>query len=286
MESRQATVSLSLDSPSNSRRRESVSFSRQLSSLLCAASTDCLHSMRFLNCIPAHLANCFSASVSGNTTTSPTHPTQILLNGARETIGGRLRKRRRTDSLRPEGSPPSPKRVQSKNVAATPIQQRQDPATSIPVEQGAQNTASETADASAKVDHSVLDAHGEGSNALQQPLTGDLSGGNQDAPDFNTVIADIINHGETVDSNYAARYYDEYMADSGDFQHISASFTLKTQSLPVLENLVSFCVSLGVTKFDKPRLPKSSRLWPDRPIMKFFQLPQSLIQILAKLMRP
>lgn len=57
-------------------------------------------------------------------------------------------------------------------------------------------------------------------------------------PDFNTVIADIINHGETVDNHYASREYDTMgMGNNG---YLGASFYLKTQSLPVLENLVGF----------------------------------------------
>lgn len=56
--------------------------------------------------------------------------------------------------------------------------------------------------------------------------------------DFNTVIADIINHGETVDNHYASRGYNTMgIINNG---YLGASFYLKTQSLPVLENLVGF----------------------------------------------
>jgi len=71
-----------------------------------------------------------------------------------------------------------------------------------------------------------------------QPTLGTPPAHGPGGPNFNTVIADIINHGETVDNHYASSGYNTIrMVNYG---HLGASFTLKTQSLSVLENLVGF----------------------------------------------
>ena len=59
-------------------------------------------------------------------------------------------------------------------------------------------------------------------------------------PDINTVIADIINHGETVESHCASQGYAAMgMVDTESYSKLGASLHLKLQSLPILDNLVS-----------------------------------------------
>ncbi|KAL8827389.1 MAG: hypothetical protein Q9191_003214 [Dirinaria sp. TL-2023a] len=57
-------------------------------------------------------------------------------------------------------------------------------------------------------------------------------------PDLATVISNIIEHGETIDSHYAAHGLNELgIVDTESFRPLGASMHLKTQSLPILENL-------------------------------------------------
>lgn len=71
--------------------------------------------------------------------------------------------------------------------------------------------------------------------ANAQPPTGGQPGGAV----HNSIIADIVDHGETVDRNYASQGYDAMgTVDTDSFHHLGASVHLKTQSLPVLDNLV------------------------------------------------
>lgn len=59
------------------------------------------------------------------------------------------------------------------------------------------------------------------------------------APDLAAVIANIIDHGETVERHYANQAYDEMgMVDTESWLSIGASLHLKVQSLPILDNLV------------------------------------------------
>lgn len=59
-------------------------------------------------------------------------------------------------------------------------------------------------------------------------------------PDINTVIADIINHGETVESHCASQGYAAMgMVDTESYSQLGASLHLKLQSLPILDNLAT-----------------------------------------------
>ena len=59
-------------------------------------------------------------------------------------------------------------------------------------------------------------------------------------PDINTVISDIINHGETVESHCASQGNTAMgMVDTESYSQLGASLHLKLQSLPILDNLVS-----------------------------------------------
>lgn len=177
-------------------------------------------------------------SASGETTTPR--------NGM-ETIGSRLRKRRRDDSPTAAETTPVSKRAYSKkgdSMSGKSGQAKfsnQDPLASL--DTGAQDTPNEHLEddaISAREVQPVSKANGEASIHQQQSIFRGNPPQGRGAPDFNTVIADIINHGETVDNHYASRNYDAMgLVDSGNFHHLGASFTLKTQSLPVLDNLVS-----------------------------------------------
>lgn len=64
------------------------------------------------------------------------------------------------------------------------------------------------------------------------------------APDLAAVIARIIDHGEHIDNHYAAQGYDDMgMVDTESFLPLGASLHLKTQSLPILDNLVSYTMT-------------------------------------------
>lgn len=59
-------------------------------------------------------------------------------------------------------------------------------------------------------------------------------------PDINTVISDIINHGETVEGHYASQGYTAMgMVDTESYSQLGASLHLKLQSLPILDNLAT-----------------------------------------------
>ncbi|KAK3172265.1 hypothetical protein OEA41_005585 [Lepraria neglecta] len=60
------------------------------------------------------------------------------------------------------------------------------------------------------------------------------------AADFNGIITDITNHEETVDSHYASQGYDAMgTVDTESFHQLGANLHLKTQSLPILDNLAT-----------------------------------------------
>ena len=74
------------------------------------------------------------------------------------------------------------------------------------------------------------------------------SGEEIDVPDHNGVTAGKSNYGETVDGSQDSQIYDVVgIVGTESFHHMGASFHLKTQSLPILDNLVSlrFTTELG-----------------------------------------
>lgn len=168
--------------------------------------------------------------------------------GATETIGSRLRKRRRTNSSPTKDTSPAPKRTQSKKAAPATRQRRQakssDQDAFTSTEGSVPHTQNQDVDLEASPARGadpMLQAEGQGSTSPPQGIFGSptqVQGG----PDFNTVIADIIDHGDRVDTHYASRGYNAM--GSLENGHLGASFTLKTQSLPVLENLVGFPKSM------------------------------------------
>ena len=63
------------------------------------------------------------------------------------------------------------------------------------------------------------------------------SASTSNTPDLAAVIASIIDHGENVDSHFRG-YSVMGMVDTESFLPLGASLHLKTQSLPILDNLV------------------------------------------------
>lgn len=173
-----------------------------------------------------------------------------------ETIGSRLRKRRRTSPMpneESEDSPPPPKRAQPTR------------GTSTRGKRGQAATAQQSASASsgAEPQTSVHTAPSEPKDSpplaspasapsIQQPpqespasnhpiLTGQHPPQGAHPLDINTVIADIINHGETVESHCASQGYAAMgMVDTESYSQLGASLHLKLQSLPILDNLVNY----------------------------------------------
>ena len=214
-------------------------------------------------------------------------PLQVASNTkktATETIGSRLRKRRRTDLSPSEDPPPASKRVQSSKKAPVSEIDRQGPVARGSVFQGTQEMATEADYDPPQISNQVSAVDG------QHPSFGRLLPDNHGAPDFNAVIADIINHGETVDNQYAVRHYEDVpMPQAGNFPLSSASFKLKTQSLPVLENLVSLrrspsykalCIMMDIY-----RLLKFWKSWQSRRITRLLPSLPSLLRNRDKHMR-
>ena len=77
----------------------------------------------------------------------------------------------------------------------------------------------------------------------QYPLDEQRPPQGEHPPDINTVIADIINHGETVES-HCASHAAMSTVDTESYSQLGASLHLRFQSLPILDNLVRYDGSL------------------------------------------
>ena len=171
-----------------------------------------------------------------------------------ETIGSRLRKRRRTSPMPNEesgDSSPPPKRAQStrgastrgKRGQATTAQQSAPAFDHIESQNPAQAALSEPRSsppfdlpASAP---SIPQPPEESPTANHHLATGQPSPPDAQPLDINTVIADIINHGETVENQCASQGYAAMgSVDTESYSQLGASLHLKLQSLPILDNLV------------------------------------------------
>lgn len=171
---------------------------------------------------------------------------------------GRLRKRQRSPSptANEQGHPrkrtslrkaPSPVTKRTSNAKssrekATPNPARRGrPAT----DQGLQSTPSEviqSEDHGAPRQESLAaqqTAKVEGAAEVEE--ANDIA---QTSADMNAVISQIVDHGETVDSQHALRGDTSPAAITAVPFPRSASFQLKTQSLPVLDNLVSLVLQV------------------------------------------
>ena len=162
-----------------------------------------------------------------------------------ESIGSRLRKRRRADSSPTDDTSPAPKRTQSKNATVSSGKHQQ--AASSP------QAASSTSKMKPELSQQANPPFAEGSNQddflvmqLEQANTSETTrpkaatNMRPQSGEESDVTAGKSNHGETVDSRQDSHIYDVTdIVDTESFHRVGASFHLKTQSLPILDNLVS-----------------------------------------------
>ena len=161
-----------------------------------------------------------------------------------ESIGSRLRKRRRTDSSPTDDSSPAPKRTQSKNATASSGKHQQ--AASPP--QAASSTSKKPelsqqanppfAGRPDRGDFLAMQLEQANSSETTRPEA--ATNMQPQSGEESDVTAGKSNHGETVDSRQDSQVYDVTdIVDTESFHQLGASFHLKTQSLPILDNLVS-----------------------------------------------
>ena len=184
------------------------------------------------------------------------------MNNSMETIGSRLRKRRRTSPMPNDesgDSSPPPKRAQSTRGTSTRGKRgqaaivQQDVPTSAGVEPQSPAHA-----APSELRDPPLVASPASAPTIQQPpeesptANQELPSGQHPPPqsaqpqDINTVIADIINHGETVENHCGPQGYAAMgMVDTESYSQLGASLHLKLQSLPILDNLVDSDAHVG-----------------------------------------
>lgn len=171
-----------------------------------------------------------------------------------ETIGSRLRKRRRTSPTPNDesgDSSPPPKRAQPTRGASTRGKRGQAATAqqNMPASSPAEPQTSVDAAPSEPRNSPPIASPVSAPNVQQPPEespTAQLHPTRQRPPqgahplDINTVIADIINHGETVESHCASQGYAAMgMVDTESYSQLGASLHLKLQSLPILDNLVN-----------------------------------------------
>ena len=195
-----------------------------------------------------------------------------LSNGENGTIGSRLRKRRRTGSSPTETTPSAPKPTSLRKTTSPNTKRRsndvalqktthdnpQDAAIQNTPKRSpqhvslfpTQNTTSNTPPRDLVILETQADADTEQSHMLHGTPTEPPSKPQERpsyasvGPDLEAVINKIIDHGETVDHHYATQGYDDMgMVDTESFVSLGASLHLKTQSLPILDNLVSHSIT-------------------------------------------
>ena len=203
-----------------------------------------------------------------------------------ETIGSRLRKRRRTGSSPSEVTTQTSRATSAKKIASpsnkrTPNEatlpdisqnthqialeqsipkKSPQPATSFPNRNGANQTLSENP--VIPDPHAVEDT--EQSHVSQETPPEPLAKPQQRpsnaavTPEMQAVIKRIVHHSEHVDNHYAAQGYNEMgIVDTESFLPLGASLHLKTQSLPILDNLVS-CAMTRITFFLRAEIGNSN----------------------------
>ena len=210
-----------------------------------------------------------------------------LGNGENGTIGSRLRKRRRTGSSPTETTTPAP-RARSSRKPLSPNSKHMP--NEVALKEASQNAHQDTTvqhipdkspqritptptqyNASDTPLDSFLLTKPRVNGAAKQSPTSQAAPFKPSpkprerpsyasvAPDLAAVIARIIDHGEHIDNHYAAQGYDDMgMVDTESFLPLGASLHLKTQSLPILDNLVSYAITVNDIHLIKyNRRPKS-----------------------------
>lgn len=191
------------------------------------------------------------------------NPTYNHLDDESDTIGSRLRKRRRTGSLLTNGATPVSKRPVPKKVTSPNSRRAKTAITVTEATKEYDSTPTPEFQPHVKADSphgestQILDTSSAGiSNASGTAVNGAVqasSDANEGvsspdtvsqsheplpissvAPDLAAVIASIIEHGEAVER----RYGEMGQVDTESFGFLGASHHLKTQSLPILDNLV------------------------------------------------
>lgn len=171
-----------------------------------------------------------------------------------ETIGSRLRKRRRTESSPAVQSRPSPRRSVLKKSALPHVKQlspkmpRDDPASQVDIPSTSPDTsaqyhpvaqepvqASLPQTVSQDLQNGQLINDSMASGLAPQPSAVLPPGSPSQSPNLATIIANIIEHGEAIER----RYLEMGQVDTEGFTFLNASHHLKLQSLPILDNLVS-----------------------------------------------
>lgn len=151
-----------------------------------------------------------------------------------------------------EDSPPPPKRAQPNRGASTrgkrgqaAISQQSMPASSRAEPQSPVQAATPVPKTPPPVAPpapaaSIQQPPQEGPTFNHHPPSGQRLPQDAHPPDINTVIADIINHGETVESHCASQGYAAMgMVDTESYSQLGASLHLRLQSLPILDNLAT-----------------------------------------------
>ena len=182
-----------------------------------------------------------------------TRPVTINAPGGKgiESIGTRLRKRRRTDSSPTDDSPPAPKRSQSQKATASSDKHQQ--AASPPQAASSASKTKPKLPQQANPPFAIepdqddllamqLEQAIASESALPEAatITQPQSAEAPQAPDHNGDTAGKSNREETIDSHHDSQTYEVMgIVDTESFHHMGASSHLKTQSLPILDNLVS-----------------------------------------------
>ena len=209
-------------------------------------------------------------------------PTNDRLDDEAETIGSRLRKRRRTGLLPTDGASLGPKTSTAKKTASphhkrgratTVIKEATEEQDSILIpyieaydtnsslqDDSIQSTENNFKRASTTNGHAINGILQSPSEINDGPSSPDTVSQNQEllpissvAPDLAAVIASIIEHGEAVER----RYGEMGQVDTESFGFLGASHHLKTQSLPILDNLVSLRIPGFERWFNRFRPHKS-----------------------------
>ncbi|KAI4268010.1 MAG: hypothetical protein L6R38_008002 [Xanthoria sp. 2 TBL-2021] len=177
-----------------------------------------------------------------------TLPADVQAEGEPPATHTRLRKRRRSASPTIDDSARSSKRFNLRN-APSPAAKRISTAVEIDA-QSLDNTSARQGVRSSKQDATAT-VPGEDESRDEAALRRMLQGQSEDAslsgnedlaaeasPDMHAVMSKIIDHGETIDSQYEAR--GDTTSGLAHPEHIvpqGASLQLKIQSLPILDNL-------------------------------------------------
>lgn len=178
-----------------------------------------------------------------------------------ETIGSRLRKRRRTGSLSsPRGGPSQASKRSTPKTTISPESKRTQTSVAANEDphppQPASSTSYPTGVISAPPRETISNGHHDVPLEPESELNGTINGPPENivdtgflgpssqsqqlapaaavGPDLAALIRKIVEHGEAIDRRYGEMGY----VDTESYLPLGASMHLKTQCLPILDNLV------------------------------------------------